>query len=98
MKPSHNSHRYVDLSHTVHDGLQTYPGLPAPVICDYLSREDSRSHYAPGTEFQIGKIEMVANTGTYVDCPFHRYSDGEDLSEVALERFVDLEGVVIHVP
>jgi arylformamidase len=87
---------YVDLSHTVHDGLQTYPGLPAPVICDYLSREDSRPHYAPGTEFHIGKIEMVANTGTYVDCPFHRYADGEDLSEVGLERFVDLEGVTIR--
>ena len=90
--------RYVDLSHTVHDGLQTYPGLPAPVICDYLSREDSRSHYAPGTEFQIGKIEMVANTGTYVDFPFHRYADGEDLSEVSLERFVDLESVTIRAP
>jgi arylformamidase len=91
-----NPHRYVDLSHTIHDGLQTYPGLPAPVICDYLSRADSRSHYAPGTEFQIGKIEMVANTGTYVDCPSHRYADGQDLSEVDVARFVDLEGVVIR--
>ena len=74
MKPSHNSHRYVDLSHTVHDGLQTYPGLPAPVICDYLSREDSRSHYAPGTEFQIGKIEMVARFAVAERVPFIRLS------------------------
>lgn len=88
--------RFVDLSHTIEDGLVTYKGLPAPIICDYLSREKSRELYAPGTEFQIGKIEMVANTGTYVDCPFHRYADGKDLSEVALDRFADLEGIVIR--
>jgi arylformamidase len=87
---------YIDLSHVIYDGLITYKGLPAPIICDFLSREDSRSRYAPGTEFQIGKIEMVTNTGTYVDCPFHRYEDGKDLSEVDLERFADLEGIVIR--
>lgn len=87
---------YIDLSHTVHDGLVTYKGLPAAIVCDYLSREESRGRYAPGTEFQIGKIEMVTNTGTYVDCPFHRYEDGRDLSEVELERFVDIEGIVIR--
>jgi kynurenine formamidase len=86
----------IDLSHTVYDGLVTYKGLPAPIICDYLSREASRERYAPGTEFQIGKIEMVANTGTYIDCPFHRYADGKDLSEVGLEAFADLEGVLIR--
>jgi kynurenine formamidase len=90
------SNGFVDLSHTIYDGLITYKGLPAPIICDYLSREASRERYAPGTEFQIGKIEMVANTGTYVDCPFHRYEDGKDLSEVRLERFADLEAVVIR--
>ncbi|MBI3153685.1 MAG: cyclase family protein [Chloroflexi bacterium] len=87
---------YIDLSHTIYDGLVTYKGLPAPIICDYLSREESRGRYASGTEFQIGKIEMVTNTGTYVDCPFHRYEDGKDLSEVDLESFVDLEGIVIR--
>ena len=87
---------YVDLSHTIHDGLVTYKGLPAAIICDYLTREESRSRYAPGTEFHIGKIEMVANTGTYVDSPFHRYADGKDLSEVELDYFVDLEGIVIR--
>lgn len=87
----------VDLSHTITDGLITYKGLPAPIICDYLSREKSRDIYAPGTEFQIGKIEMVANTGTYIDCPFHRYADGKDLSEVDLDRFVDLDGRVVRV-
>jgi arylformamidase len=86
----------IDLSHTIEDGLVTYKGLPAPVICDYLSREDSRKFYAPGTEFQIGKIEMVANTGTYIDCPFHRYAGGKDLSEVALDRFADLPAVVVR--
>src|SRR5438128_1142745 len=63
----------------------TYKGLPAPLVCDFLSREQSRSHYAPGTEFHIGKIEMVANTGTYLDSPFHRYATGKDLSELPLE-------------
>ena len=87
---------YIDLSHIIYDGLVTYKGLPAPIICDYLSREDSRGRYASGTEFQIGKIEMVTNTGTYVDCPFHRYEDGKDLSEVALKDFADLEGIVIR--
>ncbi|MEY2818530.1 MAG: hypothetical protein RL275_1993 [Chloroflexota bacterium] len=87
---------YIDLSHTIHDGLITYKGLPAAIVCDYLTREASRGRYAPGTEFHIGKIEMVTNTGTYVDSPFHRYADGKDLSEMELEHFVDLEGIVIH--
>lgn len=86
----------IDLSHVIEDGLVTYKGLPAPVICDYLSREDSRKVYAPGTEFQIGKIEMVANTGTYIDCPFHRYADGKDLADVGVERFADLPAIVVR--
>lgn len=87
--------RYIDLSHTVFDGLVTYKGLPAPVICDFLSRETSRSRYDEGTEFQIGKIEMVANTGTYIDCPFHRYAHGKDLSQMEIEAFAELEGITI---
>jgi kynurenine formamidase len=89
-------HGHVDLSHVIEDGLVTYPGLPAARICDYLSRERSREIYAPGTEFQIASIEMVANTGTYLDCPFHRYADGKDLAEVALAALTDLEGIVIR--
>ena len=89
--------RLVDLSHTVEDGMITYKGLPAPVICDYLSREQSRSLYAPGTEFQIGKIEMVANTGTYLDSPFHRFADGRDVSELELALVAELEGLVVRV-
>jgi kynurenine formamidase len=88
----------IDLSHTIEHGLVTYKGLPAPVVCDYLSREDSRKFYEEGTEFQIGKIEMVTNTGTYLDCPFHRFENGKDLSEIGLECFTDLDGVVIRVP
>ena len=88
----------IDLSHTIEDGLITYKGLPAPIICDYLSRDDSRQFYEAGTEFQIGKIEMVSNTGTYLDCPFHRFPDGNDLSQVGLEAFTDLDGIVIRVP
>ncbi|WP_276372331.1 cyclase family protein [Chryseolinea sp. H1M3-3] len=88
----------IDLSHTIEHGLITYKGLPAPIVCDYLSREDSKKFYAPGTEFQIGKIEMVTNTGTYIDSPFHRFEHGKDLSEIALENFTDLEATVISVP
>jgi arylformamidase len=88
--------QFLDVSHTVEHGLVTYRGLPAPVICDYLSREESRRHYAAGTEFQIGRIEMVANTGTYVDSPFHRYEDGKDLSQLALESLADLDGLVVN--
>ncbi len=86
----------VDCSHVVEDGLITYKGLPAPIICDYLSREESRTKYAPGTEFQIGKIELVANTGTYLDSPFHRYADGKDLSELPMTSIANLDGVVVR--
>jgi arylformamidase len=86
----------IDLSHTIEHGLETYRGLPGPIICDYLSREASRARYAPGTEFHIGRIDMVANTGTYLDSPFHRFADGHDLSELALEQLADLDAVVVR--
>jgi kynurenine formamidase len=85
----------IDVSHTVEDGQVTYPGLPAPLVCDFLSREASRTHYDEGTTFQIARIEMVANTGTYVDSPFHRFSDGADLAALELARLADLDGVVL---
>lgn len=88
----------VDLSHTVEAGLVTYKGLPAPIICDYLSREASRKLYSPGTEFHIGKIEMVANTGTYLDSPFHRYAEGKDVSELSLEQLACLPAVKVVAP
>jgi arylformamidase len=87
----------VDLSHTIEHGMTTYPGLPGPLICDYLSREASRAKYAPGVEFQIGKIDMVANTGTYLDSPFHRYADGKDLAALPLERLAGLDAVVVRI-
>jgi kynurenine formamidase len=90
--------RLIDLSHTICDGLQTYKGLPGPVICDFLSREASRANYEAGTEFQIGRIDMVANTGTYVDVPSHRYDNGKDLSEAELGWFANLPGVLVRVP
>jgi arylformamidase len=90
--------RLIDLSHTVEDGLITYKGLPAPIICDYLSREESQKHYAEGTTFHIGKIEMVANTGTYLDSPFHRFEDGDDLADLRLEQVAALEGVLVRIP
>jgi kynurenine formamidase len=87
---------FIDLSHMIEDGLVTYKGLPAPIICDYLSREKSREVYEEGTEFQIGRIEMVSNTGTYIDCPFHRYEYGKDTSQVTLDALANLDAIVIR--
>lgn len=87
---------FIDLSHTIFDGLVTYKGLPAPIICDYLSRENSKAFYEEGTEFQIGKIEMVTNTGTYLDCPFHRFEHGKDLSQIALDQCAELDAITIN--
>ena len=88
--------KLVDVSHTIEHGMITYKGLPAPVISDYLSREDSHTRYAPGTEFHIGKIEMVANTGTYLDSPFHRYARGRDLAGLDLNSIANLDGIIVR--
>ncbi|HKA82648.1 MAG TPA: cyclase family protein, partial [Acidimicrobiales bacterium] len=85
----------VDLSHVLEDGTVTYPGLPAPVITDHLSREASHERYAPGYEFQIGRIDMVSNTGTYLDTPFHRYPDGHDLAGLDPARVVGVPGIAV---
>jgi arylformamidase len=90
--------RLVDVSHVIESGLITYKGLPAPLVCDFLSREASRKIYAPGTEFHIGRIEMVANTGTYLDAPFHRFANGIDVAELPLECLAHLPGLVVRVP
>ena len=89
--------RLVDLSHTIRDGLVTYPGLPAPTITPHLSRADSRSRYAPGTEFALDTITMLGNTGTYLDSPFHRYEGGTDLAGLTLETLVDQRAEVFHL-
>ena len=86
----------IDLSHTVEHGMITYKGLPAPIVCDFLTREASKQKYAEGATFHMGKIEMISNTGTYVDAPFHRYEQGKDLSELPLEYLVDLDGLVFR--
>ena len=90
--------KLVDLSHTVEHGMVTYKGLPAPLICDFLTRERSRALYAPGTEFYIGRIDMVANTGTYLDSPFHRFAAGMDLAQLPLESLANLESLVVRNP
>ena len=88
--------RLIDVSHEIEHGMVTYRGLPAPTITDWLSREASQARYAPGTTFQIGKIELLANTGTYIDAPFHRYDDGRDVAGYPLEAIADLPGVVVR--
>lgn len=87
----------IDLSHQIEHGMTTYHGLPGPMIEDFMGREESRSRYEPGTEFQIGTIQMVANTGTYLDSPFHRYADGADLSGLALDSLANLSGITFRV-
>jgi kynurenine formamidase len=89
--------RLIDVSHVIESWMITYKGLPAPLVCDFLSREASRKVYAPGTEFHIGKIEMVANTGTYLDAPFHRFADGVDVADLPLEKLAHLPGVVVRM-
>jgi kynurenine formamidase len=88
----------VELSHPIDTGMRTYPGLPAPVIGEQLTRAASRAHYAPGTEFSVGRIEMVGNTGTYLDAPFHRFADGDDLATLALASLVELPGLLVSAP
>ena len=92
-----SNYELIDISHTVEHGMITYKGLPSPVISDHLSRADSKSHYEEGTEFHIGKIEMVANTGTYLDSPFHRYADGADLAALDLYSLANVDGVVVRL-
>jgi kynurenine formamidase len=90
--------RIVDLSHVINEGMVTYKGLPGPHICDFISREQSAANYDGGETFQIGRIDMVANTGTYVDVPSHRFADGKDLSEMPVEAFAHLPSVVVRQP
>ncbi len=87
--------RLVDLSHVIEHGMVTYRDLPAPHICDYWTREGSAEHYDDGSSFQIGRIDMVANTGTYLDAPFHRYADGADLAGLELEQLASLPGLKV---
>jgi len=88
--------RLVDLSHVIEDGMTTYKGLPGPHICDFWSRERSAEFYDDGSTFQIGRIDMVANTGTYLDAPFHRFEDGADLAAVDLRQLAGLEALVVR--
>ena len=88
--------RIVDLSHVIEHGMTTYPGLPAPHICDFWTREGSAENYDDGSSFQIGRIDMVANTGTYLDSPFHRYADGIDLADLPLWSIADLPGMIVR--
>jgi kynurenine formamidase len=87
--------QFIDLSHRIEAGMVTYKGLPAPLVCDFLSREASRKLYDEGAEFAIQRIDMVGNTGTYLDSPFHRYADGMDLAALPLETLAHLDAVVI---
>lgn len=89
--------RLVELSHPIRHGMVTYPGLPGPEITDHLTRESSRARYAPGTEFHIARISMVANTGTYLDAPSHRFAEGADVAAIPLQSVADLDGVLVRV-
>src|SRR5205085_9727645 len=88
----------VDLSHVIEEGMVTYKGLPGPHICDCWERAGTAANYDDGSTFQIGRIDMVANTGTYLDSPFHRYADGKDLAGLSLESLADLPGLIVRRP
>lgn len=89
--------RLVDLSHQIEDGMVTYPGLPGPLVCDFFSREESRALYGGKAEFVISRVELVGNTGTYVDAPFHRFADGIDVAALPLERIAHVPGLVVRM-
>ena len=88
----------IDLSHVIEEGMTTYKGLPPPHMCDFWTREASAANYDDGSSFHIGRIDMVANTGTYLDSPFHRYTDGKDLADLPLKSLADVPGIVIRRP
>jgi kynurenine formamidase len=94
----HQEKRIVDLSHVIEHGMTTYKGLPGPHICDFWERESTAANYDDGSTFQIGRIDMVANTGTYLDTPFHRYADGKDLAELPLRSLADLPAILVRRP
>jgi kynurenine formamidase len=94
----HQEKRIVDLSHVIEHGMTTYPGLPGPQICDFWTREGSAANYDDGSTFQIGRIDMVANTGTYLDSPFHRYAGGKDLADLPIECLAELPAIVVRQP
>ena len=90
--------RYIDLSHTIENGLTTYKGLPAPIICDWMTFEKSHDTYADGTEFSMQWLYMHSNTGTYIDTPRHRYRDGHDLTGLELSRVSSIPGLCVRMP
>ena len=95
---AHRTETIVDLSHVIEHGMTTYKGLPGPHICDFWDRAGSAANYDDGSTFQIGRIDMVANTGTYLDSPFHRYAEGKDLAGLPLDSLADLPGIVVRRP
>ena len=97
VRASAAAERLIDLSHAIEHGMQTYPGIPPPHVCDFVSREASRRNYSPGTSFQIGRIDLVANTGTHLDSPFHRFAEGADIAQLPLPKLAGLEAVVVRV-
>ncbi len=90
--------RFIDLSHPIEDGMDAYPGLPSPRIDAHLDHAASRAHYDGKAGFYIGRVEMVGNLGTYIDSPFHRYPDREDLSRLSLDRIAAVPGPDTLVP
>src|SRR6476469_9896391 len=97
MTEPHASRRAIDLSHEIVDGMVTHPGIPGPTISAFLTHEASAARYAPGTTFEIGRIDLVANTGTYLDTPAHRFAGRGDLSDLDLATVVDLDAVLVDV-
>lgn len=87
----------VDLSHLIKNGMEIGPGYPVPEVSDFLTYEESESRYAPGVTFHIGRVDMVANTGTYMDSPAHRYAGKADISALPIDLVADLEGILIRM-
>lgn len=89
--------RLVDLSHPIRTGEGGFPGLPAPHIEPYLTHAASRDRYGGLAEFEISRLSMVGNTGTYIDSPAHRFAGAPDVADLPLDRLAALPGAIIDV-
>jgi kynurenine formamidase len=85
--------QFIDLSHPVEAGMETYRPLPTPQVVVHNDYDASR--YDGKSEFLIASLHLCGNTGTYVDSPRHRYRKGVDLAGLPLERLADMPVVVV---
>jgi len=78
----------IDLTHTIHDDIQVYPGDPRPSISRGLTHEKDYCH--------VDLLRLGSHTGTHIDAPYHFLKGGQRIDEIPVQRFVG-DGVLIDV-